>query len=487
MFKSLLHSLGLVFAGALLSCSHSDSKNSGQQTPSNAKPNIVFIMADDLGYGDLSCYGQKRFSTPNIDRLAQQGMRFTSFYAGSTVCAPSRSTLLTGLHTGHTPIRGNKEVQPEGQWPLPDSSFTLAEYLKTLGYTTGAFGKWGLGAPGSAGDPIRQGFDVFYGYNCQRLAHNYYPDHLWSNNQKVLLSGNADGLNGQYAPDLIHEQAIEFIRDNQSGPFFLYYPTTIPHAELLIPDSLLIRYRDQFLPEKSYQGVDSGDHFREGAYGSQTECHAAFAAMVTHLDNQVGDIVRIIDELGLGSNTIIFFTSDNGPHLEGGADPDYFDSNGPYRGYKRDLTEGGIRVPMIVRWTGRIKPGTESDLPLAFWDILPTVAALNQSSFGGDGISFVPALTGQGEQSVHTNLYWEFHEMKGRVAIRQGNWKLIRNDLTADTPGSWELYDLSTDPGETQNVADGHPDVVRDLEAQIAAAHQDSEIFPLSGSQILGR
>ena len=451
------------------------------------RPNIVFIMADDLGWGDLGCYGQQKIATPNIDRLAAQGIRFTQFYAGSTVCAPSRSSLLTGLHTGHTPIRGNKEIQPEGQWPLPDSSETLAEILKSQGYITGAFGKWGLGGPGSEGDPTKQGFDVFFVYNCQRLAHNYYPDHLWSNDQKLLLSGNENGKSEQYAPDLIHEQAIEFIKNNQSRPFFLYYPTTIPHAELLIPDSLLEPYRDHFLPEKAFHGVDSGDHFRTGAYGSQEACHAAFAAMVTLLDKQVGELIRTIDESGLGSNTLIFFTSDNGPHLEGGADPDFFDSNGPFRGYKRDLTEGGIRVPMIVRWTGTINPGTSSDLALAFWDILPTVADLDQTKVHSDGISFLPLLNGQGVQQTHQVLYWEFHEMKGRVAIRKGKWKLIRYDLTAETPGHWELYDLVDDPGELHDVAGTQPALVQELLEQIKAEHLDSEVFPLSESQILGQ
>ena len=442
-------------------------------------------MADDLGYGDLGCYGQTRIPTPNIDRLAREGLRFTQFYAGSTVCAPSRSSLMTGLHTGHAPIRGNKEVQPEGQSPLPSGSVTLAELLHAEGYVTGAFGKWGLGAPGSEGDPIAQGFDAFYGYNCQRLAHNYYPDHLWDDTSKVRLTDNAEGAFGTYAPQRIHEKALEFVQRHRDEPFFLYYPTTIPHAELAVPDSLIAKYHGRFLPEKAYQGVDSGDHFRQGAYASQQECHAAFAAMVTLLDDQVGELVRMIDELGLGENTLIFFTSDNGPHQEGGADPDYFDSNGPFRGYKRDVTEGGIRVPMIARWTGTIQPGSESDVALAFWDVWPTIQDLNNTPTSGDGISFLPSITGAGTQAEHEYLYWEFHEMKGRVAIREGNWKLIRYDLTAATPGPWSLYDLSQDPGERNNVANDHPDVVKRLEQKIRDVRTESEVFPLSTAQIL--
>ncbi|MCJ7813142.1 arylsulfatase, partial [bacterium] len=320
------------------------------------KPNIIYILADDLGYGDLSCYGQQRFNTPHLDQLADEGIRFTQHYSGSTVCAPSRSSLMTGLHTGHTPIRGNKEVQPEGQVPLPASSITIPELLKEAGYVTGAFGKWGLGFPGSEGDPNHQGFGEFFGYNCQRIAHHYYPWHVWHNQEKVILAENEGSKRGVYGPDLIHEKVLRFIEENQDKPFFLYIPSIIPHAELFAPEAYMARFRGRLDPEKSYSGVDSGERFRQGAYGSQPEAHAAFAAMVTLLDDQIGEIMASIKKLKLDQNTIILFSSDNGPHLEAGADPDYFDSNGPLRGYKRDLYEGGIRVPMIARWPGQIKP-----------------------------------------------------------------------------------------------------------------------------------
>jgi arylsulfatase A len=270
------------------------------------KPNIIYILADDLGYGDLSCYGQKRFQTPNIDRMAREGMLFTQHYAGCTVCAPSRSSLMTGQTTGHTPIRGNKEWNPEGQWPLPASSLTIAEMLKEAGYVTGGFGKWGLGYPGSEGDPNNQGFDEFYGFNCQRLAHNYYPSHLWDNRKKVVLEGNSGDKYEVYAPELIHQRALQFIEKNRDKPFFLYYPTTIPHAELILPQKNLKEFQGKFLPEKIFKGAKPGDAgFRNGAYGAQPESHAAFAAMVTLLDRQVGEVLNKLKALGLDKNTII--------------------------------------------------------------------------------------------------------------------------------------------------------------------------------------
>ena len=299
------------------------------------RPNIIYILADDLGYGDLSCNGQEKFKTPHLDQLASEGIRFTQHYSGSTVCAPSRSALMTGQHTGHTPIRGNKEWDPEGQWPLCDEAYTLAELLKEHGYRTGAFGKWGLGLTGTDGDPNNQGFDIFYGYNCQRLAHNYYPRHLWHNQEKVILEENEGGKTGIYAPSLIHARALEFMEENKDNPFFLYYPSIIPHAELFAPEEYMAKFRGKFLPEKSYEGVDEGEQFRMGPYGSQPESHAAFAAMVTLLDEQVGEILSKLRELGLDKNTLVIFSSDNGPHLEGGADPEYFNSNGEYRGFKR--------------------------------------------------------------------------------------------------------------------------------------------------------
>ncbi|MDX1284176.1 MAG: arylsulfatase, partial [Draconibacterium sp.] len=330
------------------------------------KPNIIFILADDLGYGDISCQGQTKFQTPNIDRLATEGMTFTQHYAGSTVCSPSRSVLLTGQHTGHTPIRGNKRDGDKGNWPLAGEALTVAKILQQNGYVTGAFGKWGLGYPGSEGDPNNQGFNEFYGYNDQTLAHNYYPQFLNHNQDTVWLTDNDNRETGTYAPIPIHEQALKFIEDNKDKPFFMYYPSVIPHAELFAPEEYKEKYRGKFLPEKEYKGYDEGPRYRKGPYGSQPESHAAFAAMVDLLDVQVGEILDKLKELGIDNNTIIMFSSDNGPHLEGGADPDYFDSNGPYQGYKRDLYEGGIRVPMFIRWPEKVKAGSTSGHISAF-------------------------------------------------------------------------------------------------------------------------
>ena len=446
-------------------------------------PNIVYILADDLGYGDLSCYGQKRFSTPNIDRLAQQGMLFRQHYTGCTVSAPSRSCLMTGLHTGHTPIRGNKGWVPEGQWPLPASSLTIAEILKTKGYSTGAFGKWGLGYIDTEGDPNSQGFDEFFGFNCQSLAHNYYPDHLWHNHKKILLSGNEGHRTGTYAPDTIHQAALEFIENNRNKPFFLFYPTTIPHAELAAKEKYMELFRGKFDPEKSFKGVDDGPEFRQGPYGSQPEVHAAFAAMVKELDDYVGEIMAKLSELGLEKNTIVIFASDNGPHMEGGADPDFFDSNGILKGYKRDLYEGGIRTPMIVKWPGKVKPGSSSDLISAFWDILPTFAEITGAQVPQpiDGISFLPTLQNKvKKQKQHEFLYWEFHEQGGKTAVRMGNWKAVKLNVDKIPQGSVELYDLSNDTGETTDVASSNPEIVNKMEEIMKQAHTPSEIFPFS-------
>ena len=296
---------------------------------SDHEPNIVFILADDLGYGDLSCYGQERFSTPNIDRLASQGILFTQHYAGCSVSAPSRSSVITGLNTGHTPIRGNKEMGNEGQHPIPSDTPQIFKMLKENGYATGCFGKWGLGAPGSEGDPVNQYVDEFYGYNCQRLAHNYYPNHLWKNNEKVILEGNQGHGEGQYAPALIHEQALRFIEENKDRPFFLWYTTTLPHAELRLPKEEIAPFigKPEMAPEKSHKGIDDGPRYKNGGYGSQEHAHAAFAAMITYLDKKVGEIYAKLEELGIADNTILIFASDNGPHKEGGADPNFFNSN----------------------------------------------------------------------------------------------------------------------------------------------------------------
>lgn len=449
------------------------------------KPNIIYILADDLGYGDLSCYGQKKFRTPNIDQLAKNGMLFTRHYAGCTVCAPSRSSLMTGLHTGHTPIRGNKGWEPEGQHPIPANTFTIAEMLKEAGYTTGAFGKWGLGFIGTEGDPNKQGFDEFFGFNCQSLAHNYFPSYLWYNNQKVILQGNSGDQFKEYAPKLIHDKALRFIEKNNPNqtrkPFFLFYPNIIPHAELLLLEENMKEFRGKLLPEKIYKGAEPGaTNFRNGGYGTQPESHAAFAAMVTLLDKQVGEIVAKLKELELDKNTIIIFSSDNGPHLEGGADPDYFDSNGPLKGFKRDLYEGGIRVPMIASWIGKIKAASTTDHVSAFWDVMPTVAEIAGIPVREklDGISFLPSLTGNGIQEKHETLYWEFHELDGRQALLRNDWKLVRYHVFAPEKITTELYNLKTDIGEENNVASGNPELVKEMLEMLNKSRIDSEVFP---------
>ena len=469
----------------VIACAPQDKERKSTPEQKKVKPNIVYILADDLGYGDLSSYGQEKFSTPNVDRLAETGMRFTHHYSGATVCAPSRCALMTGLHTGHTFIRGNKSWEPEGQWPMNEEAYTVAELLKEHGYRTGAFGKWGLGFIGTTGDPNAQGFDQFYGYNCQGLAHNYYPDHLWNNDEKVILEGNRNRGIAQYAPNLIHEEALDFIRDNRDTSFFLFYPSVIPHAELVAPEAYMAKYRGKFLPEHAYKGVDDGERYRLGPYGSQKESHAAFAAMIHILDEQVGEIIDLINALGLDENTVIIFTSDNGPHLEGGADPDYFNSNGPFSGYKRDLYEGGIRVPMIASWRNQIPASSESHHPSAFWDVLPTIAEIIgvEAPQGIDGISFLPTLLAQGEQKKHPYLYWEFHEKGGRQALRKDQWKLVRYDVNKKPSKPLELYDIIQDPGEKKNLASEFPDIIEELYSLMQNARTPNEVFKFAGEE----
>ncbi|UAM97980.1 arylsulfatase [Polaribacter litorisediminis] len=458
----------LLLAVFLLTSCNKKTKNNIVKT----KPNIIYILADDLGYGDLSSYGQTKFTTPNIDKLAKEGLLFTQHYAGSTVCAPSRSALMTGLHTGHTPIRGNKRLE------LPKESLTIAEVLKENGYKTGAFGKWGLGSANQEGSPMRQGFDAFYGYLDQRLAHHYYPNHLWENDQKIILEENQGLEKGQYAPNLIHKKALTFIENHKSEPFFLYYPSIIPHAELFAPVAYLNRFKGKFNPEKSYKGVDDGDLYKEGRYGSQENSHAAFVAMITLLDDQVGELVQKVKDLGLEENTIFIFTSDNGPHKEAGADPNYFDSNGILKGVKRDLFEGGIRVPMIAKWKGKIKEGTTTDHISAFWDVFSTFSEIteNKKPIQVDGISFLPTLLGENlKQEKHDYLYWEFHELQGRQAIRKDNWKLVKYNVK--TKEKFFLYDLKSDPSESNNLADKQPEKLKELKEILENTRTASENF----------
>ena len=474
--RNLLLLFGLIL---LIRC-----KNTPTKIEKTSPPNIILIMADDLGYGDIGVYGQSLFPTPNIDRLAKGGIRFLQHYSGSTVCAPSRSALMTGQHSGHTFIRGNLEkgftLDNEGQYPLASEELTIAEVLKEANYRTGAFGKWGLGYPGSEGDPNFQGFDQFYGYNCQRVAHNYYPTHLWNNQKKEKLRGNDGTTTKTYAPELIHQKALSFLEENKESPFFMFYPSVIPHAELVAPMEYIAKYRGLFLPEKKFIRKKGG--YNVGRYNPQDESHAAFAAMINVLDDQVGEIIDKIHELGIAENTLILFTSDNGPHLEGGADPDYFNSNGPLRGYKRDLYEGGIRVPMIAYWPSKIQLGSTTYHPSAFWDFFPTaieIAGLNKNWADIDGISFLPTLTGK-EQKAHPYLYWEFLKKGGRQAVRMDQWKAVRLNMSNDPNAPIELYRLTDDIGEENNIAEQYPEMVKIMDSLMSNAHEYSEIFPFA-------
>lgn len=477
MNKHIFMNSSVLLGAALLATQVIAQTKKNKPTPQ--RPNILFILADDLGYGDLSCYGQEKFETPNIDNLALQGMRFTQCYSGTTVSAPSRSCLVTGLHSGHTPIRGNRGVKPEGQFPLPEGTYTIFNLFKQNGYATGAFGKWGLGAIGSTGEPNKMGIDHFFGYNCQTLAHNYYPDHLWDNDKRVELKENLNGGYGQYSADLIHNKAMEFIDENKEKPFFLFYPTTIPHAELIVPeDSIIKKFRGKY-PETPYHGNDSNE--RKGGYCSQVYPHATFAAMVYRLDVRVGQIIQKLKDLGLYDNTIIIFTSDNGPHMEGGGDPEFFNGNGIYRGFKRDVYEGGIRVPMIVSWPGHIKAGTETNFMCSFWDMLPTFNEIlnGKPVEKTDGISLLPLLENKKGQKLHDYLYFEFHEMNGRQAVHKGDWKLVHLNVSIPAQEKYELYNLAADPQEKHNIILQYPDIEKELKAIMVKAHVKDSNWPL--------
>jgi arylsulfatase len=489
------------------------------QAPATRKPNIILILADDLGYNEIGAYGQKKIRTPNIDRLAQEGVRLTDHYSGSPVCAPSRAVLLTGLHTGHAYIRDNDEMgfrgdvwkDPalEGQRPLPAGTFTMATMLKRAGYATAAVGKWGLGGPGSEGDPNKLGFDLFFGFLCQRVAHNHYPAYLWRNvipgfmarsragelppnaghepalvkvpldnpgiypHEKFPADKDPKALSSyeryggrQYALDMMGEEARAFITANKDRPFFLYFAPTVPHAALQVPEDSLADYLN-VLPDAPYAG-DKG-------YVPHRAPHAAYAAMVTRLDREVGRLAQLVRDLGLDRDTLIVFTSDNGPTFNGGADWAFFESAGPFRGLKTMVYEGGIRVPMVARWTGKIPAGTVSAHASAFEDYMPTFAEMAGVArpAGIDGQSMLAALQGRASgQKPRDYLYWEF---QGKQVVRMGSWKGIRDAAT----GAFELYDLAKDIGETSEVAAANPAIVSRLEGLMRAAHTDSPLFPL--------
>lgn len=451
--------------------------------------NVIYILADDLGYGDVGCYGQKLIDTPNIDQLACEGMLFTDHYSGTSVSAPSRASLMTGLHTGHTHIRGNiggvGHGPREGQQPLPKGTYTLGCMFQQAGYVTGAFGKWGLGYPGSEGDPTEQGFDEFYGYNCQALAHKYYQEYIWHNRDTVWMSGNDLVNRVHYVPDTIHAMALKFIRDNRQNRFFAFLPYILPHAELMPPeDELMAKYRGRFAEKPYVRKNHSGDYSVEGRsrnhYSSQPEPYAAFAATVERLDRYVGDVVALVDSLGLREKTLIIFTSDNGPHREGGANPRLFKSNGPFRGFKKDLYEGGVRMPLIVSCPGTVASGVTSDHVSAFWDMLPTFADMTGTELpvATDGVSMMPVLLGRDGQNRHQYLYWEFHEQGGKQAVRQGRWKGLRLGVIDNPDAKIQLFDLSADPHEDHDVADKHPEVVAQIADIMRSAHTPSELFP---------
>jgi arylsulfatase A len=454
----------------------------GVRQKPEAPPNIIFILADDLGYGELGAYGQRRIRTPRLDRMAAEGMRFTQLYAGSTVCAPSRATFLTGRHTGHSYVRDNHELggfrdeEERGQLPLPAGHPTLARWLREHGYTTAIVGKWGLGGPGSDGVPTKQGFDFFFGYLDQKQAHNFYPTHLWRNEERFALRNTyfsphqaLDGdpndprsyakYRGQdYAVDVMTDQAVGWIRANASKPFFLYFAPTLPHLALQVPEPAVKEYEGAF-PETPYTGNNQ--------YLPHRTPRAAYAAMITYLDAQVGRVLDAISAAGLDERTLVIFTSDNGATFDvGGAPTKFFESHRHLRGHKTNLYEGGIRVPMIARWPGRIRAGTLSDHIGANWDMWATFAELAGGTAppDTDGISIVPTLLGRSGQRAHESLYWEFHARGASQAVRMGRWKGIRNEVAKRPDAPIELYDLDTDVSETKNVAASNPDVVKRIE-----------------------
>ncbi len=438
------------------------------------RPNVVLILCDDLGYSELGCYGQQRIRTPNIDRMAREGMRFTQYYSGSPVCAPSRCVLLTGKHSGHAAVRNNKEVRPEGQHPLPKSEVTLAELLQTAGYRTAAIGKWGLGPPGTEGDPLSQGFDSFFGYNCQRHAHNHFPTYLYRNHERVPLEGNDGGDTGrQYSQDLFEREAVSVIGANDARPFFLYLAFTIPHLALQVPADSLAEYKGKW-DDPAYTG---GKGYRPHAHP-----RAAYAAMITRMDRSVGRIIDRLDELGLSDNTLVLFTSDNGPTYNrlGGSDSAFFRSAAGFRGLKGSVYEGGIRVPLIARWPTKINAGTTRSLVCAAYDLLPTVCEIAgvEQPDAVDGLSIVPTLLSRGDQKMHESLYWEFPAYGGQQAVRLGNWKGVRQRL-AQGRDKIELYNLKNDAAEKNDVGDKHPDVVAKIGAIMTREHRPSSDFPL--------
>ncbi len=474
--RAFLTQIGLGAGALALQPARGAAAASAATAAAGSKPNIIFILADDLGYGDVGCYGQKIIQTPCVDRLAAEGMRFTQFYAGSTVCAPSRSVLMTGQHVGRTRVRGNAAPENAGPQMLREEDFTVAELLKRAGYTTGLIGKWGLGMPGDQGVPNKQGFDYFFGYLSQHQAHNYYPDYLWRNDQKVPLPNEVRpvGKDGggiatkrvKYAGDLFAEEALAFVERNKDRPFFLYLALTVPHAN-----------NEAFRELKDGTEVPDYGPYADKDWAPQNKGQAA---MITRMDSQIGQLMKRLKELGLDEKTLVFFTSDNGPHREAGHDPEFFDANGPLRGYKRDLTDGGIRVPFIARWPGKIPAGAVSGHVGYFGDFMATCAELAgvETPKNTDSISIVPALMGnEDKQGKHEYLYWEFHEGGfSQAVLLEGRWKGIRlKQRTAPI----ELYDVQNDIAEEKNVAEANPAIVARIARIMETARTESPDWPI--------
>jgi len=472
--RAFLKSAGLA-AGAL--CLGTPYLSSNGCVRPDRQPNIILIMADDLGYNELGCYGQTKIETPNIDKLAEEGMMFTQFYSGSAVCAPSRCNLMTGKHGGHAYIRNNGEIKDKvpgifgGQSPLPPSEPGIAKTLKTAGYATGCFGKWGLGAVGTTGDPLNQGFDRFYGYNCQRHAHNLYPKYLVNDSENVKLVGNTRGVTGKtYAPQRIADEMLSFVKENKNNPFFVYYPTIIPHLALQVPEKYL----------KKYQGRWQEEPYTGGSYQPHPEPKACYAAMISFLDEQVGRLMSLLKELGLDENTIVLFTSDNGTtYLKKQVDYEFFNSAGNLRGLKGSLHEGGIRVPLIARWSDKIKAGSTSDHQAVNYDIPATFADLVNTAFANDtdSMSFLPALLNKkDQQKKHDYLFWDFSGYGGQIAVRMGEWKGIKKDLKKNPDAPLELYNLDNDIGEKVNLAAEQPEIAAKIEKIMVSARTTPEL-----------
>ncbi len=453
-------SLVLIFIALAVGSFYASGQNSG-----SSRPNIILILADDLGYGDLGCYGQKKIKTPNLDKLADEGIRFTNAYAGSTVCAPSRCVLMTGLHSGHAVIRGNSK------FALRAGDRTMGEVLKQAGYHTGLIGKWGLGEQGSEGVPGKKGFDEFVGFLNQTHAHDYYTDHLFRFDGKtgydgeMLFEENAKGKKGLYIHDLFASAAVNFVTNNKPGqdkpPFFLFLAFTIPHAN------------NEGTRTGNGMPVPSDEPY---AKESWPQVQKNKAAMISRMDHHIGKLFEKLKALDIDQNTLVFFSSDNGPHKEGGIDPEFFQSSGPLRGIKRDLYEGGIRVPLLVRWPAGIKPRQVSGQLCAFWDLLPTVAEVAKAKLEKvDGISILPTLLGESQTNQHAFLYWEFHERGFQQAARMGDWKAIR----PDADGPLELYNLKEDLGEKQDVAGKNPAVVEKFDKYLKTARTESDQWPM--------